>query len=267
MGAHVVYLIDHPIATDPNAIETLRPLAEAGECDVGTQLHPWVNPPFDEEVNLTNTFSGNLPVELELAKLRCLTEEIEKGFGKRPVIYRAGRYGVGPNSARLLGELGYKIDVSVRAGFDYSSEGGPDFSRVLPLPFRVGELIEVPLSSVYLGTLRAFGPRLFPLSGRVPLVRGGLARTGLLNRVVLTPEGVPIDQALRAVERMLADGHQLFSLSFHSPSIEPGHTPYVRDAADLADFYAWWEAVLGLLTSRGVTAASVDDVLAAAEQA
>jgi hypothetical protein len=264
IGAHVVYLIDHPIATDPIAIETLRPLAEAGECDIGTQLHPWVNPPFDEEVNLTNTFSGNLPIELEQAKLRCLTEEIETGFGKRPVIYRAGRYGVGANSARLLTDLGYRIDVSVRAGFDYSSESGPDFSRVKPLPFRVGGLIEVPLTSVYLGTLRGFGSRLFPLSGMVPLVRGALARGGLLNRVSLTPEGVPVDQALRAVERLLEDGHQLFSLSFHSPSVEPGHTPYVRDEADLSDFYAWWEAVLGLLTARDVNAASVDDVLAAA---
>jgi hypothetical protein len=49
--------------------------------------------------------------------------------------------------------------------------------------------------------------------------------------------------------------------------VEPGHTPYVRDEGDLAEFYAWWEAVLGLLASRGVTSASVDDVLAAAARA
>jgi hypothetical protein len=262
MGAHVVYLIDHPIATDPAAIETLRPLMEAGECDIGTQLHPWVNPPFDEEVNLTNTFSGNLPTELEAAKMRCLTETIEQGFGKRPVIYRAGRYGVGSNSAALLAELGYRIDVSVRAYFDYSGEQGPNFSGVKPLPYKVG-LVEVPLTAAYLGGLRGMGPRLFPLTARVPLVRGAVARAGLLNRVSLTPEGVPVEQALRAVERLLKDGHQLFSLSFHSPSVEPGHTPYVRDEADLAEFYAWWEAVLGLLAERGVTSASVDDLLAA----
>jgi hypothetical protein len=267
MGARIVYLIDHPIATDPAAIDTLRPLMEAGECDIGTQLHPWVNPPFDEEINLTNTFSGNLPADLEAAKMRCLTETIEAGFGKRPIIYRAGRYGVGPNSARLLLELGYRIDVSVRAFYDYSAERGPDFSGVKPLPYHVGGLIEVPLTSAYLGALGGLGPRFFPLTARLPLLRGAAARAGLLNRVSLTPEGVPVEQALRAVEKLLDRGHQLFSLSFHSPSVEPGHTPYVRDEADLAEFYAWWEAVLGLLASRGVTSASVDDVLAAAARA
>lgn len=266
-GAHPIYLIDHPIATDPLAIEILAPLQEAGECGIGTQLHPWVNPPFEEEVNTFNTFSGNLPVELERAKLQCLTETIAQGFGRRPIIYRAGRYGVGPNSARLLGELGYRMDVSVRAFFDYSGEKGPDFSAIKPLPYRVGELLEVPLSAAYLGPLRGAGRRLFPLSGKVPILRGALARTKLLNRVPLTPEGVPVKEALQAVERLLDDGHQLFSLSFHSPSVEPGHTPFVRDAADLAAFHGWWDAVLGLLASGGATSATIDDVLAAAARA
>lgn len=267
LGAHPVYLVDHPIATDPGAIELLAPLQDAGECDIGTQLHPWVNPPFDEEVNLFNTFSGNLPRELERAKLQCLTDVIERGFGRRPVAYRAGRYGVGPNSAELLGELGYQLDVSVRAGFDYSSEGGPDFSGVKPLPHRVGKLLEVPLSFAYLGALRGLGPRLFPHTARVPLVRGGLAKTGLLNRVPLTPEGVPLQEALAAVERLLDDGLQVLSISYHSPSVEPGHTPFVRDAADLADFYRWWDGVLGLLSRRGVTSCSVGEVLEAAKRA
>ena len=89
----------------------------------------------------------------------------------------------------------------------------------------------------------------------------------MLNRVPLTPEGAPLGQALDAVERLLDDGLQILSFSFHSPSVEPGHTPYVRDAADLAAFYRWWVEVLGLLARRGVTACSVDDVLAAVDRA
>jgi hypothetical protein len=194
-----------------------------------------VNPPFDEEVKLANTFAGNLPRETEGAKLRCLTEIIEGGFGRRPIIYRAGRYGVGRNSAGLLEELGYKVDVSVRPHFDYSSEGGPNFSGYEPVPYRVQGLVELPLTSVYLGGLRKVGRHLFPKT-KSRLIRSALARTRLLNRISLTPEGYPVAEALQAVERLLDDGHQLFSLSFHSPSIEPGHTPYVRDAADLAEF-------------------------------
>ena len=268
-GAKPVYLVDHPIATDPRAVEILKPLQDAGECAIGTQLHPWVNPPFDEEVNRTNSFAGNLPVKLERAKLKNLTETIEEAFGRRPFIYRAGRYGVGRNTASLLCELGYKIDTSVRAMFDYSDEKGPNFSRIRPLPYWVGDggLIELPLTAAYLGAFRGLGPRLFRVSGKVPLLRGGLARTGLLNRVPLTPEGTPLAEALAAVERLLDTDMQVFSISWHSPSVVPGHTPFVRDEADLREFYAWWDAVLGLLVRRGVSGASLDDFLAASEQA
>ena len=265
LGAHTIYLVDHPIATDPKSVQILGLLQEAGLCGIGTQLHPWVNPPFEEEVTRTNSFAGNLPEVLERAKLTNLTETIEAAFGRRPVMYRAGRYGVGRNSAAILSDLGYEIDVSVRARFEYRGEKGPDFSAVKPIPYRIGggPMLEVPLSSAYLGPLRAFGPSLFPVTGKIPLVRGVLARTGLLNRVSLTPEGFPLAEALPAVERLLDDGHQIISISYHSPSIEPGHTPFVRDAVDLDTFYAWWEGILGLLARRGVAAATIEDVVEA----
>ena len=267
-GAKPVYLVDHPIATDPRSVDVLRPYLDSGECSIGTQLHPWVNPPFDEEVNRTNSFAGNLPAELERAKLKCLTETIEEAFGRRPVIYRAGRYGVGPNTANFLRELGYRIDTSVRAMFDYSDEKGPNFSGIKPFPYRIGEgLLEAPLSAVYLGPLGRLGSQLFRATARTPLVRGALARTRLLNRVPLTPEGTPLAEALEAVERMLDRDFQLISISYHSPSVEPGHTPFVRDRADLDEFYRWWDGVLGLLVRRGVTGASLDDLLEAAEGA
>jgi hypothetical protein len=269
LGAHSIYLVDHPIATDPASIDILGPLQERGECGIGTQLHPWVSPPFEEEVNRTNSFSGNLPEPLERAKLRILTETIEAGFGSRPIMYRAGRYGIGPNTAAILSDLGYRIDVSVRARFDYSDERGPNFSGMRPLPYRIGggDMIEVPLSSAFLGPMRGLGPAIFPLTGKVPIVRGGLARTGLLNRVSLTPEGSPLEEALPAVERLLDDGHQIISISYHSPSIEPGHTPFVQTEQDLREFYAWWDGVLGLLARRGVKAATIEDVVAASAQA
>ena len=268
-GAHPVYLIDHPIATDPAAVDLFAPLQEAGECTIGTQLHPWVNPPFEEEVNRTNSFSGNLPSALERAKLECLTETIAEAFGRRPNVYRAGRYGIGRTTAGHLQELGYQLDVSVRAYFDYSDEKGPDFSKMEPLPYRLGGsgLLEVPLSAAFLGAARALGPRLFPLTGKVPRLRGALARARLLNRVPITPEGAPLAEALDAVGRLLDDGHQIISISFHSPSVEPGHTPFVRDEADLREFWDWWDGVFNLLARHGVTSASVDDVLAAARRA
>ena len=268
-GVAPVYLVDHPIATDPRCVATLREFQDGGECMVGTQLHPWVNPPFEEEVTAVNSFPGNLPLALERAKLGRLTDVIESAFGKRPLVYRAGRYGVGRHTAALLDELGYQADVSVRALFDYSDEGGPNFSGVRPFPYRIAgtAMVEVPLTAAYVGALRGHGGRLYRLAGRVPRLRGLLARTDLVSRVALTPEGMPLADVKEAVERLLDDGVQLFSISFHSPSVEPGNTPYVRDAKDLATFYAWWDGVFDLFARRGVQPASMEEVLAATRAA
>jgi hypothetical protein len=268
-GVKCVHLVDHPIATDPASVAMLRDWLERDEISVGTQLHPWVNPPHDEEVNTFNSFVGNLPISLERAKIENLTETIESAFGRRPIVYRAGRYGVGPNTAGLLEELGYRADVSVRALHEYRDEGGPDFSRVKPLPFRVGDkgLVELPLSAAYLGRLRNWGRGVYRAAGRVPRGRGILFRTGLLNRVPLTPEGVPLGEALEAARALLGDGLRWFSLSFHSPSVEPGHTPFVRTAADLRAFHAWWDGIFDFFEREGIAPASIEETIAAAAEA
>lgn len=266
-GVQPVYLVDWPIATDVRCVATLREYLERGECAVGAHLHPWGNPPFDEDLTRPNSFAGNLPEAVERAKLMRLTERIENGFGRHPRIYRAGRYGIGPNTGRLLAEAGYEADSSVRPFHDYSDEGGPDFTAFEPRPYRVGPLIELPLTVAYTGRLRRFGTGLYDAAGRVPRGRGLLARSGLLNRIALTPEGIPLSEAVDAVERLLDDGMRLFSISFHSPTVEPGHTPYVRDHADLDLFYRWWDGMFDLFARRGVESASLDEILAAARAA
>jgi hypothetical protein len=265
-GVRLVHLVDHPIATDPASVAMLREWLDRDEISIGTQLHPWVNPPHDEEVNTFNSFVGNLPVELERAKIENLTGTIESAFGRRPVVYRAGRYGVGPNTAGLLEQSGYAADVSVRALFDYGDEGGPDFSRVQPLPFRIegSGLVELPLSAAYVGVLRGRGRGLYRAAGRLPKGRGLLSRAGLLDRFALTPEGVPLADALAAARALIDDGVRWFSLSFHSPSVEPGHTPYVRTAEDLRSFHAWWDGMLDFFEAEGIRPAPIEEVIAAA---
>src|SRR5688500_13240430 len=49
-GVVPVYLVDWPIVQSPLAASILRGPLAAGKAEVGVQLHPWVNPPFDEEV-------------------------------------------------------------------------------------------------------------------------------------------------------------------------------------------------------------------------
>ncbi|MGK6319832.1 polysaccharide deacetylase family protein [Sphingomonas sp. DT-204] len=266
-GAALTFLVDHPVATDPASADHLRTALGEGSHAIGAQLHPWVNPPYDETVSPRNSFAGNLSHTLEAAKLDVLTNAITKAFG-RPKIYRAGRYGIGPATLALLAERGYRFDSSIRPGYDYSGEGGPNFLDHDNHGFHTPEgLIELPLTSVYTGRARSGGAVLYRVAGAVPKGRGFLARTGLLARVALTPEAMPLANALEAVRVAAGEGVALLNFSFHSPSLEPGHTPYVRSAEDLAAFWRWWDAVLALLDRLGIASAGLDDLIAAADAA
>lgn len=263
-GVPLAFMVDHPIVSDRAAVDILRRTLEDGQSSIGTQLHPWVNPPFDEAVTPVNSFPGKLPAALEAAKIDVLTAAITDAFGAAPRAYRAGRYGIGPHTIDLLADRGYRLDSSIRARYDYSTDGGPDFTAIDNHAFRTGGLIELPLTTVFTGHLRGQGASLYPLLGRIPHGRGLMARSGLLSRVALTPEQMPLRDVLEAVRVAVDDDVAVLSFSFHSPSLVPGHTPYVRDSADLAAFYRWWDAVFALLDRLGVRSIGLDALIAAA---
>ncbi len=268
LGIVPIYLIDYPVASDRRAAEVLGEAVKAGRAEVGVQLHPWVSPPHDEVVNVHNSFAGNLPAGLERAKFRKLRDTIEDAFGVGPQIYRAGRYGVGPATAAILSDCGIAIDTSVRSRFDYSSTGGPNF-RDHPLrPWWIDKrngLMEMPLTTVFWGLLRQYGQTIYPALWRVPRLRGALARLGLLERIPLTPEGVTLEEAIKGIDMAIDDQLPILVFSFHSPSLRPGLTPYVRDEDELDAFYDWWRGVFEYLAKRGVKPASVRDVIASAK--
>ena len=266
-GAAPCYLIDYPVADNPASAEVMRRLHDTSNCSIGTQLHPWVNPPFDEDVVTFNSFAGNLPVDLERAKLAALTDKIQTTMGCRPIAYRAGRYGIGPNTGRLLEEFGYRVDTSVRPGFDYSHEGGPSFVRHDARPYWAGPqgmLLELPLGATYTGQLRRYGRWLIGDGRSRPKQIAALSRFGMCARVALTPEDMPFKDVEQAIRWMLRDDIRLFSISFHSPSLAPGHTPYVRNSGELNDFYRWWDKIFSLLHRLGIAPASLEGVIDAA---
>lgn len=264
LGVSPVYLVDWPIAQSAMAQDILGEACARGRAEIGIQLHPWVNPPFEEETNTHNSFAGNLPADLEREKLFRLRDAIIENFGCAPQVYRAGRYGIGPNTAKLLKQAHIAVDTSVRSGFDYSRGHGPDFSRHPLVPWWVDaerHLLELPVTSVFWGLLRRQAPWLYPLLARTRLGPGLLARLGLLERIAMTPEGVSIEEALRGVDIAIDDRLPVIVLSFHSPSLAPGYTPYVRDEQDVDGLYEWFRQVFGYLAQRGVRPTTVREIM------
>ncbi|HEX7819564.1 MAG TPA: polysaccharide deacetylase family protein [Sphingobium sp.] len=261
-----VYLVDYPIVQSDAAVALLGQWLADGSADVGAHLHPWVTPPHEEQVGARNSFAGNLPDGLEQAKLLAQCTFMEERLGRRPLAYRAGRYGVGHATAHALVEAGFMLDCSIRSRFDYSAYEGPDFSGLPLRPYRVGpdhRLIELPLSTAFTGLLRGRGEGLHRIASGWGRASGALSRAGLLTRVPLTPEGVTARECIAAIDSLIEENVPVLSFSFHSPTLEPGHTGYVRTAAELDAFYRWWDVVLDHLARRSIAPIGLSEFLGA----
>ena len=267
-GLVPTYVVDFPVADDPDAVAALSRLLNDDEAEIGAHLHPWVNPPLDEPVTPFNSYAGNLPPQLERAKLEALTDRIVSAFGRRPRVYRAGRYGLGPQTYCHLEALGYRLDTSVVPYTSFAADGGPDYSGVSGWGHWVStgsSLLEVPLTTGFCGILRHAGPGIYPrLIGRAGMrfrVPGIAARLRLLERIRLTPEGPNAAELKRLIRTLFAAGQRHFVLSYHSPSLVPGHTPYVQTQDELAKFLATMEEVLAYVVGYlGVVPATMTEV-------
>lgn len=156
------YLVTSEVCNDDFAKEIFSDYWKKETAEVGSHLHVWTTPPFlDQDGYRSNDashgFANELPVDILSDKLKCLTEQVNSAFGKRPESFRSGRYGFNENVARILVNNGYLIDSSVTPLLSWSGykgipggEGGPDFIDCNPFPFRYdfpsGSLMEIPVT-------------------------------------------------------------------------------------------------------------------------
>lgn len=264
-GIVPVGVCTYPVVAQETSAAIIEALVSSGRMIAGAHLHPWVTPPHEERLEQRNSFPGNLPRELEAAKLARLGEAITLALGTRPLVYQAGRYGLGPASRELLLEQGYAVDMSVCPPFDYSGEGGPDYSHEGNDPswYHTGDrrLLSLPVTGAFVGAAGNMAPGLFKAAtrsglgwARLPAI---LARSGLAERLRLSPEGQTVSDMRRLTRRLYADGCRVFTFSFHSPSLMPGGTTYVRSEGEarafldtMAGYFDWF---LGEFCGRPTT--------------
>ncbi len=238
------YVVDYPVAHKPEGAAPLREIQAEDRCTIGAHLHPWVTPPYEEILNTANSFACNLPTPLERAKIQALGEVIEERFGLTPRVYKAGRYGLGAQSLATLKALGYEVDTSINPHMDFSPQGGPSFTAFDAAPAWLTEdgthVFSLPCSGGFVGAAGAWGRHLHAMASTRWLERakavGILSRLGVTNRVMLSPEGNSLDEMKALARALWSRGLRTFSLTFHSPSVAPGHTPYVRTHEDLQAF-------------------------------
>lgn len=250
-GVAPTYVVDYPVAADITAMERLASYAKRGGATIGAQLHSWVCPPFEEEVNAANSYQGNLPLDLERRKLAVLSRQIEESTGIAPEVHKAGRYGFGWGTAEILVALGFRVDMSPMPGFDQTHDGGPNHESVPNAPQWLDaerSLLSIASTGNFVGLLEQIGPWVHRITGHDwgrRLKTGGIvSRLGLLERIRLSPEGSSLQEMKRLTYSLLNHGEKVFTLTYHSPSLAVGCTPYVRDKEDLRNFLKKIESYL-----------------------
>lgn len=263
-GVRPMYLVDYAVATKSEGYTPLREVVRSGRCEIGAHLHPWITPPFREELSDRTSFNQNLSISLQREKLQRLTEAIAANLHIQPRAYKAGRYGVGEETASILDDLGYQIDMSVLPGVNMAPICGPDFRKARDKPYWFGKrcrLLEIPANFCFTGLLsspgfpRAVPIRLYeqisrPIPNRFIRSLGVFARLRLLERIPLTAEGTTLEELRRVTHTRLKFGERVFVFGYHSSSLLPGSTQYVRSASELSRFLETIEGFLQFFFSE-----------------
>ena len=245
LGIRPTYLIAYPVAVNPEAVSILKRLLQEGHCEVGAHLHPWCNPPYEEERHVRNSFLNNLPPDLQMKKLYLLTHTIEEQLGVRPVSYRAGRYGFDASTVPVLERLGYRVDSSVvpyrRARYPY--EPAFPITHLHPYPLnqenvcQVGNspILEVPITVGFTRNIPEWLKRVYPNLPRVG-IRKLLRTTTGLDLVWLRPSYASLNAMLQLAKTVIQSGVPVLNMMFHSSELMPGASPYNQHKADVSRF-------------------------------
>src|SRR3990170_7715819 len=241
------YLLTYPVAIDRNAISILRRIVEDKRCEIGTHLHPFNTPPFEEEKNIYNSMLCNLPKDLQYKKIELLHETIHKNLGVEPVSFRSGRWACDENVLENLSKLNYIVDSSVTSYMDWSSDHGPDYSGISPDVYKIllnsnsdSHIMEIPATIGYLQgdfDVRNKILRTFAYRGLRKLkIAGILDRMKIINKIWLSPEVTEWEKMADLAKTMEKEGYEVLNMFFHSPSLMAGCTPYTNTDKEVEEF-------------------------------
>jgi len=245
------YFIDHAVADNSEHIHLLKDMFDRGTCDFGAHLHPWTNPPVLEEICDKNSHALNLPLTLFENKMKVLTRKLESVFQAHPYSFRAGRWGVNSEQLRVLAELGYRVDSSVRPYyrdefFDYSKAPNQPYWPSAEDVTKVGsnsiDLLEVPSSSGYTHSNHELLHFIYSKMSEPPFrqmrINGILWHLGLLRPVSVTPEGTNASDVCSCIDACIKRGDRVINMFLHSPDLLPGSTSYVRSESEKNEMLA-----------------------------
>ncbi|MEO5842097.1 MAG: hypothetical protein ABIQ73_24530 [Acidimicrobiales bacterium] len=254
-GCAPTYLLSPEVIADRASAELFATLGTRAE--LATHLHGEFAVPSPGHVEATHAYQRDYPKEVEAERLEFLTEQFRAAFDSAPTSFRAGRFGIGPNTLPILESLGYVVDSSVTPGINWSVYDGPNFMGAPTQPYHpdptdftkrgASNVLEVPMTIHFKpwGRLPKVGPRWGEIWLRP--TSGSLRRLGWV-----------IDKELE--EARHASAPQIMTLMFHNVEVLPETGPYATTPAAVAMVLRRLEFVLQRCAERGVEFVTLTDV-------
>lgn len=241
-GLRPTYLTNYEMATCPSFQEFAQDILAREVGEIGMHLHAWNTPPaapltaddFLHQPYLTEYSEG-----IMREKIAVTTRLLEDTFGVRIISHRAGRWGFNETYARILVEMGYRVDCSVTPHIswkrnlgDPTRNGGPNYSGFPEYPYFIdlgdvscpgdSPLLEVPLTTLV--TKRLVFDQIYSALNDYSLAYRGLRRFALpVHKFV--PNGKNRQQLLRIIDRARRESKSCVELMLHSSELMPGGSP------------------------------------------
>ena len=231
-----IYFLTRPIMADAENAGFFRRLAEDGRADLGLHLHQWNTPPLGGFAGAYYSWQCNLPLDAQKAKLNAIAEAFETAFGFMPIAHRAGRYGADATAYRALAAAGVRHDFSPSVAFDFSGDGGPDFSTMSNHPF----VVETPDGRVFVtpvcGARAIKGGRFFLNQEATPAgfsPHDGRPHSMLTAPMRLSCENASLRDLIALTRHLEKSGAPILTFSLHSTTLTAGANAYAPDAASV----------------------------------
>ena len=280
-GIIPTYLVTYECATRDEAICVLKPICDAGQCEIGHHLHCWTTPPFEKEGPAGMdavwlwAYQSELPDSLFREKAECLRTEIGKAYGKSPTSHRAGRWGIDQRTIDWLIQNGFVVESSVTPLTSWSKNlgkttGGPSFYSSPREPhFWCAEsvahsdapcLMEIPV------TVDIPDDLVSRLCAKY--IQGELPGTSLVGRIFRKVGGgrplrpnprYPEDELSDIVDRAVKHGASALNLMIHSSELLEACSPFSRTKDDCAQVWKTLNNVFAHVQQIGIPSVTLSD--------
>jgi len=255
------YLLSNEVLEDQKSVKTLKALT--GKFELGAHLHSdYIRPKqvyHNYAGTLTLKYQCEFPKNIEKQKMLNLTELFKNAFGYSPSSFRAGRFGAGKNTIRILESLDYKVDSSVHPGLKITTQNEeinytktpifPYFTDIDDLTAKgKSTVLEVPVTLYRHPVLQRFFP-FINIINRETFIEKALCK--IFPSTVLRPTYHTAAEMIRASRKLIHKSNSspvFLNMMFHSMEIIPGASPYAKNPEQanrivhrIKDYLQWWD--------------------------